>query len=351
MDYEILKNLIENLTSGILIEDHNRLISRCNDTFREMFDITKSNKDLIGLDCGLIASKSFINPDKFLRGVNNILKNRTIVLNDEVYLENGKILERDYIPITIPVRGSGEDYIGHCWHYRDITDKKKISRFLRKTANDSSYILSNIAHEINNPLNGIIGLSDLMLSDSNPVGFYEDIKLIKQAGNDIKSMVDILLNKKNIKEKVFNIEDIILKSYNTFKNQALKKKIFLTYNLLSKECKSKDIYITQIINNLINNAIKYTKSGGVHINTCINPCKKDSGLGTISIEIIDSGIGISKCNSLTIFKPFSQLDSNCEGIGLGLHMSEKLINKIRGGSLKYRENKGNGSTFTLKFEI
>ena len=297
------------------------MILRCNDTFREMFGINVSNEDMIGLDCealGGVTSKSFMNPTEFLANVALILKNRKLILNDEVHLKNGMILERDYIPITI-----GEEYKGHCWHYRDITTKKKLSEYLAQTAKDSTYILSNIAHEINNPLNGIIGLSDLLLleSESN----HEDIKLIKQAGNDIKRMVDIFLdNKKDVCDEKFNTKDLILKSYHTFRTEASEKNLYLTYkNDLPQECNSKYIYITQILNNLIGNAIKYTKTGGVHISTSLKECS------VISIDIIDSGVGIMESNFIKIFEPFSQLDRNSNGIGLGLHLSKNLQYKRR----------------------
>lgn len=118
-----LTTLIASLESGVLLEDENRNIVLTNKRFCEFFEIPEQPEQLIGQDCSLSAelSKSlFINPEEFVNRINTILLKREPVLGDEVIMVNGRILERDYIPIF-----RSDIYRGHLWTYKDVTLRRK----------------------------------------------------------------------------------------------------------------------------------------------------------------------------------------------------------------------------------
>ena len=117
-----LHNLITSLQAGVLLEDENRKIVLVNQTFCNMFAVPVMPLDLVGTDCSDSAEKykvAFTDEENFSGRIAEILKSKTRVLNDELKLKDGRVFERDYIPIFV------EDiYSGHLWNYRDVTEQR-----------------------------------------------------------------------------------------------------------------------------------------------------------------------------------------------------------------------------------
>ncbi|MCU0424222.1 MAG: PAS domain S-box protein [Candidatus Kapabacteria bacterium] len=123
--------LIQNLQAGILLEDEHRRIVLTNTTFCAMFGIPATPEQMIGADCSDSAEQSkenFMDPERFVSRIGEILSRREIVTNEEIRLVDGRILERDYIPIFLENR-----YYGHLWQYRDITEKVNTQEELQKS--------------------------------------------------------------------------------------------------------------------------------------------------------------------------------------------------------------------------
>lgn len=153
--YLRLKSLIENLQAGVLMEDENRRISILNQRFCDLFQIPIAPEFLIGSDCSNASEQAkhlFTNPDEFVNRIDEILQKRAIVLQDQLKMVNGKILERDYIPIL-----KDGIYYGHLWHYEDITERKKTEEEVRRSEEKYRSILENMELGIMEvDLNGII---------------------------------------------------------------------------------------------------------------------------------------------------------------------------------------------------
>lgn len=138
---EILKKLLANLQSGILMEDENRQIIFTNDLFCKMFNIPISVDDMIGLDCTNSAEESkalFKNEDYFVQRINQILKEKKIVTNELLETRDGKFLERHYIPIFI-----NDHYKGHLWKYNDITERVVTQNQLRQSEERNRMIMDS----------------------------------------------------------------------------------------------------------------------------------------------------------------------------------------------------------------
>lgn len=117
-----LTHLIQSLNAGTLFENSERKVTLANQRFCDLFELPVSPEALIGYDCVEAAKASLFlmkYPESFLERINEILLNQAPVFNDELYLKNGKVYERDYIPITY-----NQNLIGHLWQYRDITERK-----------------------------------------------------------------------------------------------------------------------------------------------------------------------------------------------------------------------------------
>ena len=115
-----LKHLVENLEGGILVEDENRCIAIINQAFCDIFAIPAPPEALIGADCSDSAETSkhlFAKPDVFVKRIATVLREQKRVTNETLLLQDGRVLNRDYVPIF-----QGYDYVGHLWHYRDVTD-------------------------------------------------------------------------------------------------------------------------------------------------------------------------------------------------------------------------------------
>lgn len=137
-----LATLIKNLEMAVLLEDEDRNIALTNKKFCEMFGIPVPPEDMIGVDCANTAEQTkgyFKNPDHFVGRIAEVLKNKKTVLADELEMVDGRILERDYIPVV-----SEGVYKGHLWTYRDVTLKRTFKRNLQAEKDKYSGIIANM---------------------------------------------------------------------------------------------------------------------------------------------------------------------------------------------------------------
>ncbi|NHN26605.1 PAS domain S-box protein [Flavobacterium jejuense] len=137
-----LTSLIENLQSGILLEDENRKIVIVNKKFCNMFGIEQEPDLMKGVDCEMAAQNTkhfFKNSDYFLERIDEILKDREKVIAEEIELVDGRIFERSFLPIYKEGK-----YAGHLWSYEDITIKKRYKESLEAERQKYSNIIANM---------------------------------------------------------------------------------------------------------------------------------------------------------------------------------------------------------------
>lgn len=137
-----LSSLILNLDSGVLLEDEDRKIILTNAKFCELFKIPVAPEFLKGQDCSNAAEESkqlFKNPEAFIHTINQILQDKKQVIGKELAMNNGTILELDFIPIS-----KNKTYKGHLWTYRDITLKRQFRKSLEAQKEKYSSIIANM---------------------------------------------------------------------------------------------------------------------------------------------------------------------------------------------------------------
>ncbi|MGP1384542.1 MAG: response regulator [Thainema sp.] len=137
-----LSTLICSLQAGILVENEHRKIVLSNQLFCDLFGVDLTPSELLGLDCEQMVAQGatlFAYPDQAIQRINQILENRQPVVAEEIVLADGRILERDYLPIL-----SGDRFQGHLWQYRDITSRKANEQKLVKT----SQTLQKFSHNL-----------------------------------------------------------------------------------------------------------------------------------------------------------------------------------------------------------
>ncbi len=191
-----LASLISNLQTGVLLEDEHRTISLTNQMFCDLFHIPVAPETLKGADCSNAAQehmKYFKDPTGFVARIEEVLKARKVVLKDELEMVDGRILERDYIPIF-----NKGIYKGHLWTYQDVTLRKNYKRNLEAQKEKYGSIIANMN----------LGLIEVDLEDTIQMvnhsfckmsGFAEN-ELVGQKASEVLNLIERdLLEEKNKK--------------------------------------------------------------------------------------------------------------------------------------------------------
>jgi PAS domain S-box-containing protein len=137
-----LSTLITNLQKGVLVEDENRRIILVNQLFCEIFGIPAKPEEMVGMDCSQSAEQSkylFDNPEQFVKRIDEILARQQISVEENITMADGRILQRDYIPIFLEGH-----YRGHLWEYADITEQHRSQELLRKSEEKYRGIMDNM---------------------------------------------------------------------------------------------------------------------------------------------------------------------------------------------------------------
>lgn len=244
----------------------------------------------------------------------------------------------------------------------DITERKDMEQALyeaKKLAfhqnKAKSDFLSSMSHELRNPLNAIIGFSQLISEDSNLSGEQKEfIGIIKSSGEYLTSLIDEILDLAKIEAgKVdLTIENLLLKDLLSNCVELISVKVKEQGQNLSVdigECDNEYLKVdkkrfTQVMLNLLSNAVKYNRPhGDVHVS-----CKKT--VGKIRISVKDNGLGLNADQQNKLFQPFERLGAertDIQGSGIGLVITKQLI-ELMNGHIGVESEPGSGTVFWIE---
>lgn len=250
---------------------------------------------------------------------------------------------------------------------QDVTERKQVELELVKAKDIAeksdrlkSEFLAQISHEIRTPVNSILSFTSLLKDEVSEIednDFDYIFELIEKGGRRLIRTIDLIINMSEIQtgsyepnfESLDLVTEVVKPLYLEFRNQAQNKglELVFTHGEESKiEIEADNYTLTQILANLIDNAIKYTHQGKVEIAVCVNN-KND-----IAVEVKDTGIGIKKEYLKSIFEPFTQehqgYTREFEGNGLGLALVKKYC-EVNHADIEVESEKGKGSIFRVKF--
>ena len=243
---------------------------------------------------------------------------------------------------------------------RNNIEEIKRVRIQAEQANEAkSEFLANMSHEIRTPMNAIVGLSDIIMEESKGRKVYSYACDIKSASRNLLALINDILDlskveagKMELVNADYHIKNVTDEVINMMDGAASKRGILLKCEYdMSIPCKyyGDEGRIRQILINLLNNGLKFTKEGYVKLSVGGSP-GEDADTELLHIEVRDTGCGIREADLAKIFENFSQVDAkrnrSVEGTGLGLSITRHLVELMK-GTIRVESVYGEGTVFIL----
>ncbi len=260
---------------------------------------------------------------------------------------------------------------------KDLSDKKAVYKYLesvlhmlylkeqeaKEAGEAKTSFLANMSHELRTPLNGIIGFTQILRDTDLNEEQREYVKIIEQSSenllaiiNDILDLTKISADKMEVEEISFDLRDTVEGVVEMLSAKADQKNILLGVYIdpaIERRRMGDPTKITQVLTNLVGNALKFTPSYG----TVTVTVRRDEDAGdsdALRFEVKDTGIGISPEDKEKIFEAFAQADISTTrefgGTGLGLSISSKMVD-LMGGKLDLESEPGKGTTFFFTLSL
>ena len=347
--HQRLLALINSMTEAVLSVDHKGEINTYNSAALELLD---TNSDITGRNISDILKLS--DPDHAdidILDVANTVK--YILKKSDLYLELGS---KNRIALEISISRSsqnthGSDKNGYIFIIRDITRQKKIDE-------EKDDFISVVSHELRTPL-AVAEANTAMaqLAAKKPTlkpqqilesldKAHRQIMFLSEMVNDLSTLSKADRKDEEMAIETFSIADVLSELELAYKPLAEKKKLGYTTKVEDglPNITTSRLYIKEILQNLISNAIKYTETGSINIAVKKNTDKK------ISIAVKDTGLGISLADQENVFDKFWRsedvLTRSTGGTGLGLYIASRLAKRIN-SQIELTSKTGSGSTFQL----
>jgi signal transduction histidine kinase/ActR/RegA family two-component response regulator len=250
----------------------------------------------------------------------------------------------------------------------DITEIKvaefeilKAKEKAEKAAKVKSRFLSNMSHELRTPLNAIIGTSNILLQEEYMETQREYFDVLKNSSehmlqlvNDILDLSKLEAGKMELENVAFNLSEFLHKvvaPFNTINSSEMKLELDID-PVLNVEISGDQTRLHQVLNNLLSNAKKFTKSGKITVTARAESRKSQNVL--VYFCVTDTGIGIPANKLRQVFDSFTQADTETTrkygGTGLGLAISKYIVDKM-GGELQVESEEGKGSSFYFSIDF
>jgi PAS domain S-box-containing protein len=354
------RSLSENLPDCVLRINRSGLVTFSNSLFVKMF--MPRSSEIVSRHIFHIEElpEDFING--FLPALNYVLNRKEIFHLEIEHENNGEQLTFDW------TLNPELDESGQCVSVlgigRDITSRKNVERELvlakeRAEAADrlKSAFLANMSHEIRTPLNAIVGFSNL-LGETDPDGAdrEEFVSLINKSADNLMALINDIIDIAKIEsghliinKKAVNVSEILKAIYETYLSRIESQfNGKVEFRLSMTEAFSAPMYVDaepirllQILNNLLDNAIKFTNEGFIELGCSIENQK-------VRFSVRDTGIGVAPENQKMIFEAFRQEEESTSktygGTGLGLSICKKLVEAMA-GQMGLKSEKGKGAEF------
>jgi len=377
-----LTALLENMQAGVLVEDEVGNIVVINQLFCDMFQLEGTPQNLLGTSStglAVTAKDIFVDGEAFVVRVAELMRNHELCMGEELSLVDGRVFERDYIPIFVD-----EAYAGHLWFCRDITERKQqqeaigmLNAELRQTNKllrvehdkEKEYVavleklnqmksefVSGVSHELRTPLASIIGFTQTILIDPDLPSqmqreflqiVYDEGKRLAKLINDMLDLSRIENGGAIVERSPTNVVPLVERGMQSVLMQAEARRIRVE-SVFGRDSIVANIdpdRTLQVVINLLSNAVKFTPDGG-HVRI-----RADVEGDQVLIEVADNGMGIPADDLPNLFQKFFRVHrpgTAIRGTGLGLAITKHLV-ELQAGTIAVHSKEHEGSTFTVRF--
>lgn len=272
------------------------------------------------------------------------------------------------VNLKVTVDNKNGKYIGICTVIK-TSEIKEATREINNLKNDinnnnkiSSERVAKVAHELRTPLNGIMGFANNLLDTKLEPNQLEAVNIITRCCNNMSSLINDLMDYAMISKKKFPMEQKEF-SFNKFISQivefnngsishkGLKLFVFVSDDIPDKVI-GDELRLTQVLNNLFSNAIKFTSIGQINLEV-VKLSQTERNVELLFL-LIDTGIGIDAEEKDKLFKSFSQIDNSLTrkygGTGLGLSICKRMVEAMH-GTIEVDSTKDKGSTFSFTVRL
>ncbi len=254
--------------------------------------------------------------------------------------------------------------IGSYFLIEDDTENRYLVNELNeaKNAADSanrakSNFLASMSHEIRTPLNSVLGMNEMILRSTSDPQLIEYADNIRQSGDTLLSLINDILdfskieaNKMELFETDYDPHKLLRDCVNSFSQPLEEKHLYLNVECdedIPTRLRGDMRHINQVLSNIVSNAIKYTREGGITINVS---CSRINDKADLVIRVSDTGIGIAPEDIDKLFDAFRRVNeeenATIQGTGLGLAITKELVNLMH-GEISVASTPGAGSTFIV----
>ncbi|MCL1927787.1 MAG: ATP-binding protein [Treponema sp.] len=362
-----LTSIINATQDIIFCKDLDSRYIRCNKSMQNHFNLADSDiigkNDLDALGVPPEMAARFVAEDQSV-----INEGKTVILEEMIPSADGRLLLFETIKTPIIQDGKATGLVGMS---RDITRRKAMEEEARSANAAKSRFIANMSHEMRTPMNVIVGLTDLMLEESDiPGKIKEDLRKVNTAGNTLMELINDVLDISKIEadklelmpvqyDVASNINDIITLNMIRIEEKPITFELNIN-EYLPCSLFGDDLRVKQIMNNLLSNAFKYTQKGTItwgidshRENLLPQGSSPLSGNDNVWIDfyIKDTGIGIREEDLEKLFSEYNQVDTHAnrviEGTGLGLSITKKLV-ELMDGEITVESEYGKGTTFHVR---
>ncbi|MCB1139354.1 MAG: response regulator [Leptospiraceae bacterium] len=278
------------------------------------------------------------------------------------------------IATGLPLKNEKGEVVRLYGSFQDITQRAiaqkeaiQAKEEAEKANRAKTIFLGNLSHELRTPMNAIIGMTELALEEEVPREIESYLRTVLDASDHLMSIISDLLDaavmeqgKLELERHPFSIREAIDKAASIV-DKAMEQKGLEFRRFLSKELPETVVgdakRLRQVLINVLNNAAKYTKQGGVELDASCSQNASNDGTCILNIAISDTGPGIPEADQQSVFEKFTQSGSSSSrllkrsaGTGMGLYIARSIVDSM-GGHIALQSNVGKGSTFLISVPL
>ncbi len=359
--------VVQNLKSSVTIADARKPdfpLVFVNGHFTDLTGYTR--EEAVGYNCRFLQGED-TSPETVQAFRDALAKQESVTLEILNYRKNGSPFwnEVNLDPIF--------DQNGECHYFVgiqfDITKRKEAELQVLQAKDEAesanvakSRFLANISHEIRTPLNGIIGMTELILLNEVEEDLRDNMKIVQNSAETLLTLINDILDfskaeagKMNLESIEYNLHELMDMTIKAHRPLTLEKKIALNLHIdhsVPERVFGDPHRLKQVLNNLIGNAVKFTRHGSVDVS--VTGFEDNGEELKLRFRVKDTGIGIAIKDQDKLFQSFSQVDDSQSrefgGTGLGLVISQQIVELMQ-GTITVDSEQGNGSSFEFTIPV